>query len=41
MKQLSFMISLIFLVTTVSACTLTPSLVNQEPILAIPGESVK
>jgi hypothetical protein len=35
------MISLIFLVTNVSACTLTPSLVNQDPILSIPGESVK
>ncbi len=25
----------------VQACTLTPSLINQDPILAIPGESVK
>ncbi len=27
--------------SSVQACTLTPSLINQDPILAIPGESVK
>ncbi len=40
-KKVLFVSILFFLMSSVQACTLTPSLVNQDPILAIPGESVK
>src|SRR3989344_5518559 len=40
-KLLIFFAFLLFLPNSSAMCTLTPSLINQDPVFAIPGETVK